>query len=140
MPSSYFFWPRIVYVLLIISAGIIGPLSYFDAHSPHHVANTYHLTILEDPGRTSRLFSTLQAIRQSRSQSSAHWEVNHIPAVSNQFAIPLSVRDLKFATDSADYSEITGVHLQACLIWRIWDDAPALSSAFIPPPEKPPNI
>jgi hypothetical protein len=126
--------------LLIISAGIIGPLSYFDIHSPHHVPNTYHLAILEDPAQISRLFSTLQAIRQSRSQSSAHWGQNHIPAVSNEFAIPLFVKNLKFATDSADYSEITGVHLQACLIWRIGDDAPALSSAFIPPPEKPPKV
>ncbi len=136
MPSSYFFWPRIVYVLLIISAGILGPLSYFDAHSPHHVANTYHLAILEDPARISRLFSTLQAI--NRTQSLAHWEQNHIPAISNQFAIPLSAKFLKFATDNA-YSEMTGFHLQTCLTWRIWDDAPTLSSAFIPPPDHPPK-
>jgi hypothetical protein len=140
MPSSYFFWPRIVYVLLILSAGIIGPLSYFDAHSPHHVPNSYHLTILEDPAQMSRLFSTLQAIRQGRSQSSAHWGQNHIQAISNQFAIPLSAKILKLIRDNAYCSEMTEFHLQACLTWRIWDDAPALSSAFIPPPDKPPNI
>jgi hypothetical protein len=140
MPSSYFFWPRIVYVLLILSAGILGPLTYFDAYSPHRVANTYHLTILQDPAHISRLFSTLQAIRQNRTQSSANWTQNHIPAISNQFAIPLSAKILKFATDNAYYSEMTGAHLQACLIWRIWDDALALSSAFIPPPDKPPTV
>jgi len=140
MPSSYFFWPRIVYLLLILSAGIIGPLSYFDAYSPHHVSNTYHLAILEDPGHTNRIFSTLQAIRQSGSQSSAYWGQNHIPAISKQFAIPLLAKLLKSATDNAYYSELAGFHLQACLTWRIWEDAPALSSAFLPPPKKPPKV
>lgn len=140
MPSSYFFWPRIVYVLLILSTGIIGPLSYFDAYSPHRVANTYHLAILEDPAQTSRLFSTLQEIRQSRSQTSASWGQNHIPAISKQFAIPLIAKLLKLATDNAYYSELAGFHLQACLTWRIWDDAPALSSVFLPLPKKPPKV
>ena len=138
MPSSYFFWPRIVYVLLIISAGIIGPLSYFDAYSPHHVANTYHLTILEDPTHIGRLSSTLQAI--NKSQSPANWAQNYIPAISNQFAIPLFAKILKFATDNAYYSEMAGVYLQTCLTCRIWDYAPTSSSAFIPPPEKPPTV
>jgi hypothetical protein len=139
MPSSYFFWPKIVYLLLILSAGIIGPLSYFDTYSPHHVADTYHLAILENPAHISRLVSTLQAINR-KSQSSAHWRGEHIPAISKQFAIPLSGKNLQFATDSADYSEMTGVHLQACLSWRIADYTPTLRPAFIPPPEKPPNI
>lgn len=131
----------IIYVLLILSAGIIGPMSYFDTYSPHQVANTYHVTIFEDPTDINQVAVALrQKGQQQRLEYALNRQAQQLSAISHTVSLPDFAKTLQLAATPYNLADVITFHAnQQCLVCKLPDSLLAPGSADLPHPEKPPS-
>ena len=131
-----------IHLLLILYAGIIGPLSYFNFYSPHHVASSLHLSVLEDPA----LINELAALQLSLHQISPADRISQMltpgrPAISDTLFMHNVNQNLQDVLGYL-YAMTVGIllGLQQSLVGLNPGHAPLLKSAELPPPDKPPTF
>jgi hypothetical protein len=125
-------------ILLILSAGLIGPVSYFDAYSPHRVNNGFHITILQDTGQQTRLARILSSMQSQNRQSDSF--VQQQPVVSRQASLPDFSKTLQLALTTYTLSrETCCVYAIPCLVCQLHEYTVLHESAYRPPPDEPPR-
>lgn len=126
--------------MLIFSAGLVGPLAYVDVYSPHRVAHTFHLTVLQDGTANSRLAYILKSIRQEQKPPAAAWQMSQFPVMERHFLFPELVKNLQLVVENYCLTRYSlDIHAQQpCLVYRLRDFSPLFKSAQVPPPDKPP--
>jgi len=140
MRSTLSPFQKLIHILLIVYAGFIGPLSYFNFYSPHRVSNSYHLSILEDPSRISELASIKRMMSRDKNPLSISQLTTPGPALSDHalaFNFSQNLQDVLGYV----YTAIEGMsaHLQQCLFCQMLAHDPIAKSTYLAIPEKPPK-
>ncbi len=140
MKSTLSPFQKSIHLLLILYAGIIGPLSYFNLYSPHRVANSFHLSILEDPALINELAALKQSLNQSKPAVRISQMLNPGPAVSDPLFTHTFNQNLQDVLGYL-YTAAAGIHtgLQQSIFGLKPSPDPILKSADLPPPDKPPT-
>lgn len=124
-------------ILLVVMAGVIGPVSYFDVYSPHRVSNRYHLSLLEGPARSNQLAHLARLLRVRTAQRFFGQQ----PALTKELTNINLLNNLQQAL-SGTWLTTAGRQIIAlllpCPVCRPWPEIPAPPSVDLPPPEKPP--
>ena len=141
MQSTLSPFQKSIHLLLILYAGIIGPLSYFNFYSPHRVANSFHLSILEDPALISELASVKKSLSQSKPAVRISQMLTPGPAISNPLFIHNFNQNLQDVLGYL-YAAVAGIllGLQQSIFGLKPSPNPSLKSADLPPPDKPPTF
>jgi hypothetical protein len=140
MQSTLSPFQKSIHLLLILYAGIIGPLSYFNFYSPHRVANSFHLSILEDPALINELAVLKKSLNQSKPATRISQMLNPGPAVSDPLFTHNYNQNLQ---DVLGYLyAAAGIHtgLQQRIFGLKPSPDPILKSADLPPLDKPPTF
>lgn len=140
MRSKVSLQQKIIYFLLIMSAGIIGPVSYFDVYSPHQVANAFHVTIFEDPTDINQVAMALrQKGQRQRLNHNMKWQTQQLVAISHTISLPSFAKTLQLAVTPYNLADAVTVHAnRPCLVCKLQDSLLLPGSADLPHPEKPP--
>lgn len=130
---------KIGYGLLIVWVCGISPLIYFSGYSPHRGVQPHPVTVFQQPDRVNELRQTLAGI--SMQQKAEHWLVTSFLSGADSYR-PAQT----FATVASYLYQ--GFFWAAVYIIPFWNDLFLSSwvvllvligsSAWLPPPEKPP--
>jgi hypothetical protein len=126
---------RIIYYLLIVLVGGVGPLTYFDAFLPGHT-HPYHLSFLEPPAHHHNPLPP----------AAAHGLRPHSPQAGIVALTPFHGRtpglaqifDSGLADGYVLPGQIKAVS-HVALIAALWNFTPTNLSAVLPPLKKPPK-
>ena len=122
---------RIIYYVLVVLVGGVGPLTYFDAFLPEHI-HPYHLSFLELPAHHHNPLppAAVNGLQPHQFPALAPSD-GRAPGLAQFFNTGLA--------DGYVLPGKTTAAPRAALVAGLWNFSPTNLSAVLPPPKKPPK-